>query len=713
MRKFRWLIALIVALCLALPLMACGDEEKEPFTVAFNDVEVVVTELSDAMPLYTASSTPDSVSFASANDKIATVDADGKITGIKAGTTTVTLTATYGEEEAKSTISVKVTPKDYTDFTASYAEQSSADAAVALSAATVKNGNVLTISVTPSVDKVLSLVTLKNYLRDGLTLSDKTLDVSLFTEENGVYSYDLICDARSETITVGAVVKDRIITTELATLEANDGTEELSENLYTYDAKNGGEYDVIVCGGGTSGVMAAIASGREGAKTLLIERSFTVGGMLTMGHAGITKFTEHCKDAKIYKKEVIDVLATDPEKVQVVRGLPREYVKRLIDKGAALGTHGEPGSYVFTDKCEAQWLLMDMLEEAGVEVLYDTVVCLANVNESNELKSIVVHNKEGFTELFAKTFIDATGDADLAMLSGVEFHLGASQADVAEGASKSVGFFHEFGVMYKVCGINYDDLFEFLEKTPERFNMQPFGIMELEDAKNSYYNGQMSIFEVLVNVAPIGEEEVIGRVQIYTLPNRDEAILLSLTDISRFSGDGTNARSISDGHKWLQYGARTLTQLLNERVKGFENAKTMAVPDVGIRETRHIVGAYKLTTEDVVSGRDFEDSIACGGHPVDIYPRPKWVEDMNFNHWRFHIPYRIMLPEKVDNLLVTGRCVSASRAASGGIRPTAQCMAMGEAAGVAAAMAASEKISPRKICIKKLRKKLVDKGAVI
>ena len=120
-----------------------------------------------------------------------------------------------------------------------------------------------------------------------------------------------------------------------------------------------------------------------------------------------------------------------------------------------------------------------------------------------------------------------------------------------------------------------------------------------------------------------------------------------------------------------------------------------------------------LSVVDVLSGRCFEDSIACGGHPLDIHPLPPEVEHVDYNHWRFHIPYRIMLPKNVDNLLVAGRCVSASRGASGAIRPTAQCMAMGEAAGVAAAMAAKDGVSVKNIDVNKLRETIKRGGGIV
>ena len=248
------------------------------------------------------------------------------------------------------------------------------------------------------------------------------------------------------------------------------------------------KYDVIVCGGGTSGVIAAIAAAREGASTLLIERSFSVGGMLTVGEAGITKFTEHCKDLDTYKSEVIDRLATEPRSVQVVGGIAHEYCMRMIKSGGALGTNGDCGSYVFTDRYSAQITLVEMLSEAGVDVLYDTRVCLVN-KEEDRVAGVVTVNKEGFTEYRAKCFVDCTGDADVAALSGVECILGASAEDVKEGGASEVGQFQILGVMYRVSGVDFERLFDYLEQTAGKFSVQTVGQMTLEQVKKNHRNG--------------------------------------------------------------------------------------------------------------------------------------------------------------------------------------------------------------------------------
>lgn len=479
---------------------------------------------------------------------------------------------------------------------------------------------------------------------------------------------------------------------------------------YQIEAKDYGTYDVVICGGGTAGVFAAIAAARQGAHTILIERSFTVGGMLTMGNAGITKFSEHCTDVDKYKNEVLDVLGTEKSRdVQVVGGLALEYVERMIREGKALGTNGTAGSYVFTDKCEAQWMLMDMLEDAGVEVLYDTRVCLP-IMEGNTLTGVVVHNKEGFCRIEAGVVIDCTGDADVAAMAGVPFHKGASELDVKECPQLHLGQMMHAGCMYRIRDLDFDKLFEYLEKNPEKYGIHPFGVMDIQNARKSHSKGEMCVFHIRIK-DPFGKDPY-RRVQVYNLPTRGEAILLGpLCEVYGF--DGLDARSISKGQKKLQDGARKLTALLKAEVPGFENVKITYVPDAGTRESRHIIGEYTLQTMDVAKGIDFEDSVACGGHPIDISPRPKELDDVPENHWRFHIPYRTMLPLNVENLLVAGRSISSTRLANGAARPTAQCMALGEAAGIAAALSLKDGVTPRRVDVQKLRSILVENGAII
>lgn len=482
-------------------------------------------------------------------------------------------------------------------------------------------------------------------------------------------------------------------------------------NSFTIKAKPYEKYDVIVCGGGTAGCFAAMAAAREGKRTLMIERTFTPGGMLTVGEAGITKFTEHCKDVGKYKSEVLDVLATEPERVQVVRGLAREYSVRMLEAGVAVGTHGEPGSYIFSDKEGAIRIMINMLDEFGVDVLYDTRVVLTSM-EGSKIRSVIVANKSGFTEIEADQFIDATGDGDVAVLAGAEANVGACEADIAEGSPVPLGEMQGHGTMYRVRGVDFERLFAYLDEHPERFHQHEFGVMSLENVKESYRNGEMCVFRIkLMELNP--DKKSQGLVQIYNLPAKDEAILLGPgCGSGAKNANGLDAANISRWQHKLKLGANRLTEILHA-YPGFENAVTYYVPDIGVRETRHIVGEYTVTAMDVISGKKFEDTVACGGHPVDIHPIPPQIDAMDFNHWRFYIPYRALVPRGVSNLLIAGRCISATRIAAGAIRPTAQCIAMGEAAGIAAAMLVGTGTAAKDVDIKALQTRLREVGAVI
>jgi len=267
--------------------------------------------------------------------------------------------------------------------------------------------------------------------------------------------------------------------------------------------------------------------------------------------------------------------------------------------------------------------------------------------------------------------------------------------------------------MYRITGLDFEELFAYLDEHPEKFRVQGMGQMSYDEVKKRHRGGEMAVFCLALNNPTTGEDSYF---QVYNTPEKSGAILLSFnscSDLNRYECNPLNAAELSAGQDHLLHGAHKFTELIRESYPAFKNARVCYVPDVGVRESRHIIGEYKLSMLDVILGRDFEDSIACGGHSVDVHPRPKEVQDMDMNHWRFHIPYRVMLPKKVENLLVAGRCISASRVASGAIRPTVQCMALGEAAGTAAAMSIKDNVSCRELDVSKLRERLIENGAII
>ena len=479
----------------------------------------------------------------------------------------------------------------------------------------------------------------------------------------------------------------------------NTGTRQIHVDLGEY-------YDVIVCGGGTAGCAAAIASARGGAKTLLIERSFSVGGMLTIGNAGITKTTKHYSDHEDYRNKVTKMLKEHPEEVQLAGGIVKEYCHRMMDNGMAVGTDGQMGAYIFTDRYGSQFTMMDMLEEAGVQVLYDTKVCGVQM-DGNAVTGVLTFNKSGFTEYPAKRVIDATGDGDVAVYAGAEFVMGVTEEDIAEGGGQFVGQVSKTGSMYRVRNVDFDKLLAYIKENPSYFRVQRFGIMTMEDVEEALQKGEMAVFSMRIP-QPDGTE--LG-MQIYNAPAADEAIVMNFDQTVII--DGLDAIAISNGQQELFKQVRANFALLKEKVPGFENARFCFLPDIGIRETRRIKGDYYMTGKDLLDGVDFPDSIGCGGHPIDIKHLRADVESHSYKDWKCHIPYRIMLPKGIDNLLVAGRSVSASRMAIGSIRPTVQCMILGEAAGTAAALSVKEDVTCRQVDIQKLQAKLRENGAIL
>jgi hypothetical protein len=186
-------------------------------------------------------------------------------------------------------------------------------------------------------------------------------------------------------------------------------------------------------------------------------------------------------------------------------------------------------------------------------------------------------------------------------------------------------------------------------------------------------------------------------------------------NMTRVKGtDGTDLRSLSAGEAEARRQITDIQRYLIDYVPGFERAYfTKTAPFLGIRETRRIVGEYVLNRDDVLSCRRFDDAIAVASYPIDIH-RPgdndctlEWCGDC------YDIPYRCLVPQRIEQLLVAGRCISTTHEAMGAIRVMATCMAMGEAAGRAAAQAVREGVLPRNVDVARLRQSMVEKGAYL
>lgn len=408
-----------------------------------------------------------------------------------------------------------------------------------------------------------------------------------------------------------------------------------------------GEFDVVVIGGGPAGLAASVSAARHGARTLLVERYGFLGGMGTAG--GVTNF------AGLYGRH-------NGEMRQVVHGVVDELLQRID----ALGGLNEPQdgmqgrirvrSYdVSAYKCAAdQWLLA-----AGVQLLFHAWAA-AVVMDGRHISALLVETKSGRQAIRARCFIDCSGDADVAWFAGVPFELGDGQGSAlfpstmfrvghvdAPRALAAVGDFK---------AIN-DLMAQSLAREPGRYRFPRKGAI-LRPQKN---------------------------------PSEWRANVTQIRNAAGSAMDATDARQLSEGE--LE-GRRQITEyfrFLRNEVPGFEQSAIVDIaPQVGIRETRRIQGLYALSGEDILSSARFDDAIGVNAWPMELHAegRIDWQFPRNIDaaEGRAYndLPWRMLLPGTVDNLLVAGRCASMTHEGQSAARASGGCFVMGQAAGTAA-----------------------------
>jgi ribulose 1,5-bisphosphate synthetase/thiazole synthase len=452
--------------------------------------------------------------------------------------------------------------------------------------------------------------------------------------------------------------------------------------------------DIVVAGGGTAGITAAIAAARNGADVLIIEKNGYLGGLMTAGNMGLTTYIVHEKDNSKHD-EIMHDLAENPDSVHVAGGLAMEITRHLEKINGTVSTKGQPGTYVFTSQGEFKYLLMSMAKEAGVRMLFHTMVTDV-VKSGSAIDGVIVENKSGCSMIAAKQFIDATGDGDLACLADVPYFKGVGPYDISYAENpETLGKMGAFGVMFRLGNIDMDRCLDHLNVHKEMFEVQRVAIQSYDEVVENHRNNEMTCF--VINV------EGIGGVQIYNTPMKGVYII----GCPCITGDGTNAEDLSMGEILLTEEVMRYTRILMD-IPGFEESCIVDIPEIGVRETRHIYGDYLLTIEDIMTMKAHDDSIGCGSHPIDISPRPSYMKDELLpERFYYEIPFRSLIAKGVDNLLLAGRCISCTHEASGCTRVTVQCMITGEAAGTAAALCSRDSLKIRELDIELLKRTLV------
>jgi hypothetical protein len=439
------------------------------------------------------------------------------------------------------------------------------------------------------------------------------------------------------------------------------------------------DYDVLVVGGGPSGLIAAIAAAEDGLRVGLIESRSFAGGNMTIG------------------LPVLGFLGQ--KKNQIIQGLPQTFIDRLRAVNGASEHRWCPLHMGITlvEPEAVKTVALQMLVEAKVDVTFHAL-CAGVVMDGERICGIVTESKSGREAVLGRVVLDCTGDADVAYRAGVPCEKGDEKGGMQPPT-----------LMFCLAGVDTEKL---------RMSLASQSRTYLTDFIPAEYFGQNHQFIV------VGLRELIAKARAerkLNIPNERTIIITGLRpgevwiNMTRVAGvDATDVRSLTFGEIEARGQIADIHTYLKNYVPGFESCYfTKTAPFLGIRETRRIVGRYTMTQEDVLGCRHFEDAIAVASYPIDIH-RPGdegctliWCGDC------YDIPYRSLVPTKVKNLLVAGRCISTTHEAMGAIRVMATCMAMGEAAGRAAKLALRAGVAPDAIDVGKLQAELLARGAYL
>lgn len=440
--------------------------------------------------------------------------------------------------------------------------------------------------------------------------------------------------------------------------------------------------DILVVGAGPAGIGASVAAARNGARVLLVERYGFLGGNLTVAMVN-PMFTFH-----------------DIEGRQVIRGIAGEVVDRLVELTASPGhvrdLTFDNASMTPFDPEGMKHSLFQMVRDAGVELLLHTWV-VDVIADGPLVQSIIIENKSGRQAIQPKMVIDCSADGDVAARAGAAFTKGREQ----DGMMQPVTLF------FRIADVDDQRLRVWMKTNRDLLKDSPTD----EEIDGSNAIAFLGLQSLVVQAMERGEFPATAapRILLYQLPRKGQVAV----NTTRLQGiDGTNADDLTRAEYLTREQAWQIHRFLKANVGGFEESYILDTGvQVGVRETRHIIGDYLLTEDDVLSGRAFPDGIACGTFAIDIHP-PDGQQQIYTGSGKavYEIPYRCCTPVGFDNLLVAGRCISATHAAFGSARVMATSMAIGQGVGTAAAFVIRTGQTTRQAAIQEVRSALIQQG---
>lgn len=438
-------------------------------------------------------------------------------------------------------------------------------------------------------------------------------------------------------------------------------------------------YDAIICGGGTSGVVSAISCRRNGCQVLVIEETGVLGGTNVLSLVG-------------------PLMSFHDGKKQVVKGIAQEIINRLEKNHSSFGHILDPlgfaSSITPVDIEALKALYFQMFAEEQIDVLFHTYISDVIVKD-NKVVGIEIVNKDGKNIIYGDCFIDCTGDGDVAKLAGCEYKIGRSSDELCQPMS----------MLFTVGNVEMDKVIAYMKENAFDF--------VLRDDYDYKYIGVSGFFSKVSLAVENNDFDIPrDRVLFFQDLNKNE-VTINMTRVQKLSG--VNAMELSKAEFIGREQIRKAFSFLKKYIPGFENITLVRTPErIGVRETRHIIGEYYMEYNDVANNCTFEDSIAIGSFPMDIHSPDsiKLEEEARILNVCYEIPMRVLIPKKIDGLIISGRCVSASYEASASMRLSPVAMALGEASGVLASQAIKNKIEVRNVNYKNVQDQLKKQGQV-
>lgn len=414
------------------------------------------------------------------------------------------------------------------------------------------------------------------------------------------------------------------------------------------------QYDLIVVGGGLSGVAAAISGARNGVKTLLVERCGWLGGAMS--------------NSLVFPFMPWWTTMPDGTTKDLSDGIFTEILQRV-------NQYDNPQKRIAFDPEYFKLILDEMVQEAGVDLLFHANLCEVK-KEQREIKSLIFAVKGGFLELSADYYIDATGDGDLFTFAGCDYQLGRPEDNLCQPMTTCFRLYNVDVELFRKEKPEMQKLYKAYQAQGKISNpRENLLIMDYFGPGVVHFNSTRVTHRNPTDPFDLSEAETIARKQVFEI-----------------------------------------VTMLKENFESCKDAKIMSIaPEIGVRESRKLNGVHILTEQELKDCTVFEDAIALGNYDIDIHnPAGSGTSHYYFADGTYYtIPYRSLLPKELDNLLVVGRCLSATHEAQASVRIMPICATLGQAAGTAVSVMKKTNTNAHEVNIREVQRILEENGAAI